>query len=130
MFTRMLLALAIALLAGCSSMPNLSSLNPLPSKGADALKAGVDEYAEGSYPAATKNLQSALELGLNTQEQVRAHKYLAFIGCVTGKTHVCRDEFGKALDVDPAMELTPAEAGHPIWGPVFRAVKAKRPAQK
>ena len=22
------------------------------------------------------------------------------------------------------FDLTPAEAGHPIWGPVFRAVKA------
>ncbi len=126
MLSRLMLAALTALLFGCSSMPNL-----LPgSKGSEALKVGVDEYADGSYPAATKNLQSALDLGLNAQEQARAHKYLAFIGCVTGKTTVCREEFGKALDVDPAFELTPAEAGHPIWGPVFRSVKAKRPTKK
>jgi len=28
--------------------------------------------------------------------------------------------------VDPTMDLAPAEAGHPIWGPIFRAVKASR----
>jgi hypothetical protein len=24
------------------------------------------------------------------------------------------------------MELAPAEAGHPIWGPIFRSLKASR----
>jgi hypothetical protein len=24
------------------------------------------------------------------------------------------------------MDLDPAESGHPIWGPAFRAVKARR----
>lgn len=127
MISRVLLALAVLVLAACSSMPNLGLTA---SKGAPALKAGIDDYANGGYPAATRNLQTALELGLNAQEQVKAHKHLAFIGCVTGKTAVCREEFGKALDVDPAMELDPAEAGHPIWGPVFRSVKAKHPAKK
>ncbi|MGE5466322.1 MAG: TssQ family T6SS-associated lipoprotein [Ignavibacteria bacterium] len=125
MFARTLMTALTLLLVGCASMPNL-----LPSKGADALKAGIDEYADGSYPQATRSLQSALELGLSSREQAKAHKYLAFIGCVTGKTAVCRDEFGKALDADPAMELEPAEAGHPTWGPVFRSVKAKRPVKK
>lgn len=128
MIPRILLAFAIALLAACSSMPKLNLLSS--SKGADALKTGIDDYAGGNYPAATRSLQSALELGLNPQEQVKAHKHLAFIGCVTGKAAVCRDEFGKALDVDPALELEPAEAGHPIWGPAFKSVKAKRPARK
>ena len=36
----------------------------------------------------------------------------------------CREEFRKALAIDPGMELAPAEAGHPIWGPIFRSVKA------
>lgn len=128
MISRLLVALAVMALAGCSSMPNIGSLQA--SKGAESLKSGIEQYDNGSYPAATKDLHAALELGLNPQEQVRAYKHLAFIGCVTGKTQVCREEFGKALDVDPAMELSPAEAGHPIWGPVFRSVKAKRPAKK
>jgi hypothetical protein len=126
MLSRLLLAALTALLFGCASMPNL-----LPgSKGSEALKTGVDEYAEGSYPSSVKSLQSALDQGLNAQEQAKAHKYLAFIGCVTGKATVCREEFGKAFDADPAFELTPAEAGHPVWGPVFRSVKAKRPTKK
>ncbi len=128
MISRLRIALAVLVLAGCSSMPNIG-LAPA-SKGAEALKTGIDDYANGSYPAATKNLHAALDLGLNPQEQVKAYKHLAFIGCVTGKTQLCREEFGKALDVDPTMELDAAEAGHPIWGPVFRAVKAKRPVKK
>ena len=38
----------------------------------------------------------------------------------------CRDEFRRALAVDPALELAPAEAGHPVWGPIFRSVKGGR----
>jgi hypothetical protein len=30
------------------------------------------------------------------------------------------------LDLNPALELEPAESGHPIWGPVFRSLKARR----
>ena len=57
---------------------------------------------------------------------MRAHKYLAFIDCVSERIPACRDEFRKALRIDPGMELSTAEAGHPIWGPVFYAVKAGR----
>jgi len=28
--------------------------------------------------------------------------------------------------VDPGLELAPAEAGHPVWGPIFRSLKAGR----
>ena len=37
-----------------------------------------------------------------------------------------REEFQKILDIAPDFELTPAEAGHPTWGPVFRSVKAQQ----
>ena len=67
-----------------------------------------------------------LATGLNRSEQVTAHKYLAFIHCTSGREKQCRDEFRKVLDIDPALELEPAEAGHPVWGPVFRSVKARR----
>jgi len=46
--------------------------------------------------------------------------------CVSGRTAACREEFRKALTMDPDVELSPAEAGHPTWGPVFRSVKAGR----
>jgi Tfp pilus assembly protein PilF len=96
------------------------------SKGAAALEAGLKQYENGAYAESAKNLTAALEQGLNDREQVAARKHLAFIHCVSGRTGACRDEFRKALAVDPALELEPAEAGHPTWGPVFRSVKAGR----
>ena len=71
-------------------------------------------------------LRNAQQMGLeDKRDQVIAHKYLAFIHCVSGREQQCRDEFKKALTIDPAFELTPAEAGHPVWGPIFRGEKAK-----
>jgi Tfp pilus assembly protein PilF len=97
-----------------------------PGKGEPALAAGVRLYEEGSYDASARNLHEALAQGLADAERVRAHKHLAFIHCAADRQRPCREEFRKALAIDPALELAPAEAGHPAWGPVFRAVKAGR----
>src|SRR5262249_40708819 len=100
-----------------------------PSKGEQELQRGIKSYEEGDYKAAAKQLQAALDLGLDAKrDQAKVHKYLAFIVCVTGHEKSCRDEFGKALDADPNFDPEPAEAGHPIWGPVLRSVKAERAA--
>jgi hypothetical protein len=86
----------------------------------------VKSYENGDYKAAEKQLQNALDLGLaSPADQAQAHKYLAFMVCVTGREKVCRDEFRKALEVDPAFVLAPAEAGHPVWSQVVRSVKAE-----
>ena len=95
-------------------------------KGEAVLGAGLRQYQAGEYPAAAKSLRSALALGLTSEDQVNAHKHLAFIDCASGRERTCRDEFRKALELDPGLELTPAEAGHPVWGPVFRSLKAAR----
>jgi len=95
-------------------------------RGETALAAGLRQYQAGDYPASSKNLHSALALGLASDDRVTAHKYLAFIHCASGRERACREEFRKALDIDPALELTTAEAGHPAWGPVFRSLKAAR----
>ena len=39
------------------------------------------------------------------------------------------DAISRALELDPKFELSAAEAGHPIWGPIFRGLKAKQPKQ-
>ena len=102
----------------------------LPGKGEQALEKGVKAYEDGEYKSAAKQLQAALDVGLDAKrDQAKAHKYLAFINCRTGREKSCRDEFSKALDADPKFELEPAEAGHPIWGPVLRSVKAERAAK-
>jgi Tfp pilus assembly protein PilF len=90
------------------------------------LEEGELNYEEGNYRVAKRRLQFALEEGLSRPDRVKAHKYLAFIACVSSQQLTCREEFATALELDPTFELGLAEAGHPIWGPVFKSVKAKQ----
>src|SRR5262245_60829953 len=141
MMTRLLaIAAAAGVLAACESAPmksftsdaksawgQLSSgVSGKPPAGQAALSAGLKQYDDGEYPSAAKSLQSALEQGLSSKDQVVAHKHLAFIHCSQNRTAPCREEFRKALAIDPSMQLAAAEAGHPIWGPIFQNVKAGR----
>ncbi len=114
---------------GCSSGPvRYIGLDKLSlSKANRALSTGIQNYEDGNYKTAANNLQSALDLGLTfDSDAVQAHKYLAFIHCLSDREKQCRDEFRKALEKDSKFDLKPEEAGHPLWGPVFRAVKAER----
>ena len=95
-------------------------------EGDSQLQAGIKLYEDGRYPAAAKSLDAALNAGLSENGQVTAHKYLAFIHCVSKRERQCRAHFASAFEINPAFELAPAEAGHPMWGPVFRSVKARR----
>jgi len=126
----MLVAAAVPL-AGCETAPvkaireEISGLFQA-NKGEPELAAGIRSYENGNYGESARQLQSALDAGLARSDQVKAHKYLAFIHCASGRESRCREEFRKALAVDPDFELEPAEAGHPTWGPVFRSAKARR----
>ncbi len=114
--------IAIALLAGCAKMQGLLQSG----KGDATLSAGLKQYDEGRYVEAAKNLRAAIDQGLSNKDMVNAHKHLAFIHCASNRERQCRDEFRQALAIDPALQLTPAEADHPVWGPVFKSVKAGR----
>ena len=95
-----------------------------PRKAEKDLSSGIRAYEEGEYKSTTRLLQSALSAGLLlNSDKVAAHKYLAFVHCAQSRQKLCRDEFRKALELDPGFELTPAESGHPSWGPVFRSLK-------
>jgi Tfp pilus assembly protein PilF len=88
------------------------------------LDRGLRQYERGEYDDAAKSLVASLDHGLLTKpEQSTARKYLAFIHCVSDRERQCRDEFRKAIEIDPGFTLGPAEAGHPIWGPIFRNVR-------
>lgn len=91
-----------------------------------AFSIGLKQYEAGEYTESAKNLQGALTLGLPDRQRADAHKHLAFIHCASNRERQCRDEFRKALAVDPALELEPAEAGHPVWGPIFQSLKPAR----
>jgi Tfp pilus assembly protein PilF len=134
--TRLSIAVALLLLAGCETAPMKefrndaksawSQLTGSSNKGSPALSTGLKQYDEGEYQPAAKSLQSALDQGLSDKDKVDAHKHLAFINCSQGRNGPCRDEFRKALAINPSLELTPAEAGHPTWGPIFRSLKVGR----
>ena len=122
----LLIALAAGL-GGCSSQPMQSLKNMFkPAKGQSQLATGIKLYEDGRYKEATTSFQSAINAGLSTADEVTANKYLAFISCVSARERQCRAYFTRALELDPSFNLEPAEAGHPIWGPVFRSVKARR----
>ena len=106
--------------------PARAKAEPPAAKGEPLLLAGLRYYDDGNYEASARSLQDAIDRGLSDRERARAHKHLAFMHCAAERKRSCREEFARALAADPALELGPAEIGHPIWGPVFRAVKAGR----
>jgi Tfp pilus assembly protein PilF len=97
-----------------------------PVKAEPPLALGLRQYDDGDYAESAKTLQGAIDQGLGAKDKANAHKHLAFIHCASSRQRACRDEFRKALALDPSLELAPAEAGHPVWGPIFRSVKAGR----
>jgi Tfp pilus assembly protein PilF len=117
------LALAVTVaLVGCAS-PFWQGLG---GKGDAMLASGLRQYEEGNYAESARMLQGALDQGLRDSDRVTAYKHLAFVNCAEGRERQCREHFIRALTLDPRMELAPAEAGHPVWGPVYRAVKSGR----
>lgn len=94
------------------------------------LEQAVKIYEDGDYATAIVILQHAQQNGLRSKyDQARAYKYLAFIHCTSAREKQCRDAFKKAIEIDPTFNLQPAEAGHPVWGPVFRSVQSSRSAK-
>ncbi len=111
--------------------PGAAAAAPTQRKAEAELARGIRSYEDGEHRRAARELQSALELGLESRrDQARAHKYLAFIVCVSGREKACREQFRMALDADPAFALEPAEAGNPVWSAALRAVKIERAKKK
>jgi Flp pilus assembly protein TadD len=135
--TKSLLAslLGAALLAGCANMPFGAAGKPAANANAPTetqaqaqapagLKEGIALYNNGDYNGAIKRLGMADVTGAPKATQLEALKYTAFSYCLTSRQTLCRQQFEKALKLDPAFDLEPGEHGHPLWGPVF--VKAKK----
>ena len=106
------------ILAGCAQFDELVQKT----KGHVTLVKGLRQFDAGEHEASAKTLAAALELGLGDKDRASAHKHLAFIHCSAGREARCREEFRKALAADPKMRLDAAEAGHPVWGPIFRSM--------
>lgn len=102
----------------------MRSRSPSMTRAEVELRRGIRSYDDAEYESAARNLRSALDRGLrSSRDEANAHKYLAFVACASGRIKSCHAEFRSALEADPKFELAPAEAGHPVWGPVFRSTR-------
>jgi Tfp pilus assembly protein PilF len=134
--------LVLLALAGCAELKPEESHKPAPAapqitedmlrqRAKDMLALGVKQFESGDFENASRNLSGALDHGLlSKREQATARKNLAFIFCVSGRETACRDEFRKAFEIYPEFALTPAEDGHPVWGPVYRSVRTQLVAER
>ena len=123
-------ALALVMLTGCATPPppapprpptGLAELMERPAE--RALIDGIRAYDDGQYPQAETALRKALAAGLASgRDRASAHKLLAFITCTSERPAECEAAFRAARAADPAFALNRSEAGHPLWGPVYRKV--------
>lgn len=120
---------AMALLSACAVPREPAPARPVAIAPAAtiALEQGVRRYEDGQYEIAALWLDEALALGLEPADGVRAHKLRAFIDCIAARTEACKAHFREVLKLDPTFELIRAEAGHPMWGPVFSEVRKAVP---
>lgn len=116
-------AVATVSLSACVQAPNAPvGLTDIAERPAEkALLSGIRAYDDGQYPAAEKHLATALRSNLQSaKDKAAAYKYLAFIYCSSNRNKECETSFRSAQQADPAFALTKSEAGHPLWGPVYK----------
>ena len=127
---RLLLAACIAastalFLAACAEVPTAPvGLTDIAERPAEkALLSGIRAYDDGQYGEAEKQLGAALKANLaSAKDRAAANKYLAFIYCTSNRQAECEAAFRAARAADPAFALSKSEAGHPLWGPVYKRV--------
>lgn len=126
-------AIVLAVLAGCAApIAPQKAADPSPQErarqtAAAELNQGIDLYNRGEYQAAIKQLSGAGAIWSGDKDlQLEALKYTAFSYCVTSRPVPCRQEFEKALKLDPRFDLSQGEKGHPLWGPVFDRLKKNK----
>ena len=124
---RLRIALVVlALLSACARTPPAPSglLDVAERPAEKALLTGMRAYDDAQYIEAERQFRLALGTGLaSAKDRAAAHKLMAFIACTTNRTSDCEAEFRAARAADPAFALSKSEAGHPLWGPVYKRVQ-------
>lgn len=112
--------------AAAASAPEPASA-PVVASPEIVLAQGLKAYQEAQYQQAELDLKSALQMGLSKpSDAANAHKHLAFIYCTSKREALCLAAFKAARAADPKFVLTKAEAGHPMWGPVYKRSLRKK----
>ncbi len=111
-------------LGACAQVPAPVGLLDVSTRPAEkALLDGLKAYDDAQYETAERQFRQALTLGLvSPRDRAEAHKRLAFTDCAAGRLVECEAEFRLARQADGAFVLSPSEAGHPVWGPIYRKV--------
>ena len=123
---RLAIALAAALMAGCvqPSPPPLGLLDVAARPAERALLAGLKAYDDAQYDSADRLFREALAAGLvSPRDRAEAHRRLAFIQCPARPLGECDAEFKLARQADRTFALDKSEAGHPVWGPVYKKLQ-------
>jgi Tfp pilus assembly protein PilF len=114
-------ALAAALVGCAAPQPSTGLTDVIERPAERALLTGMRAYDDAQYAQAERSLTTALHTGLNSaRDRASAYKLLAFIYCTSNRVADCEASFRAARQADPTFALTRSEAGHPIWGPVYR----------
>ena len=118
---RLAVLLPLCGLAACATPGPASVTEVLDRPAERQLVAGLRLYDDAQYPEAEKALKEALRLRpASPRDVATAHKVLAFIYCTSRREAACEQAFRAARSVDPQFSLGRAEAGHPLWGPVYQ----------
>lgn len=121
----------LLLATGCAQMqpapapaPTVGLMDVIARPGERALLNGIRAYEEGQYADAEKQLNAALHNGLpSAKDKAAAYKHLAFVYCTSNRVKDCEQAFRSAKEADPAFALSRSEAGHPVWGAVYKRVQ-------
>ena len=120
------IASAVWLLAACAQMNTapVGLLDVAARPAEKSLLAGMKAYDDAQYEPAERLFKDALATGLaSPRDRAEAHKRLAFIDCAGGRLGECEVEFRRAREADRTFALDKAEAGHPVWGPVYKKLQ-------
>ena len=115
-------AVALGSLAACATPEPTVGVTDLGERPAErALIGAMRAYDDADYPAVERQANEAMKLGLrSTRDIATAHKLRAFVYCTSNRLAACEAEFRAARAADPNFVLSHAEAGHPVWGPVYQ----------
>lgn len=114
------------MLAGCAGLPSSPPEKPPTPEALAQLQQVRDQYSAGRYGEVIRQVAKSDELASSSKAvRIEAYKLQAFSYCVSRYAQLCEDSFARILLLDPAFELAPNEAGHPVWGPVFQRAKGQ-----